>query len=367
MTYINYLGAVLGSVVATALTLLSFLPTIYSVLKRMEYNEFYYGFLGLIIAFYLTAMALRKFYKLLHEGCGYIMRKVVETAANSFIYVMIALFLYGKPWIGQLMISTKSQLDITPLTSLSIHQDVAFMILIPLIGIYPTIKLFSYLFCYLISRKSENIEIKTPPTCCTCCSSDKLLRKIEKALDTRTSMLLSAGLQKNNEIEIWKPRSVSKKSKFVQRSTRQRGDTGVRESSDTEPTERANYEMVDGRSSVSSTDSPAKGKPDNTNDNQEEKKCYRCGGAHDSHRCWVLEKKVKCFECGCEGHIALKCNPGRNKVTLELDDVRRIEDVEQALDQLQKKMSYLRNVHYRINKKRVDARNFHQPATFAKQ
>ena len=96
------------------------------------------------------------------------------------------------------------------------------------------------------------------------------------------------------------------------------------------------------------------------------KVCERCGGTHDEARCWVLEQKIKCFECGGDGHIAIKCKAKKNQVTLAFDETSRLEDLDRTLENLQKKMSRLRNVRSRLDKNRsepVTEGNFQAPAT----
>ena len=71
------------------------------------------------------------------------------------------------------------------------------------------------------------------------------------------------------------------------------------------------------------------------------KKCPHCGLlVPESHQCWVIKKKIRCFKCNEANHIALACKAmGNGGLSLRVKDEPDLEAVRQALELLQKKFA----------------------------
>lgn len=67
-------------------------------------------------------------------------------------------------------------------------------------------------------------------------------------------------------------------------------------------------------------------------------RCIHCNTTnHPSHRCWVLKKKVKCYNCGGDNHIAVTCqNLPRGGMQFQIQKDTDVTAIEQEINKLRK-------------------------------
>lgn len=70
------------------------------------------------------------------------------------------------------------------------------------------------------------------------------------------------------------------------------------------------------------------------------KKCPHCGKAESiGHRCWVIEKRIRCFRCGERNHLAMFCSNSRaGALGVNMGGKVPLEHIRATMDKLQKQL-----------------------------
>lgn len=91
-------------------------------------------------------------------------------------------------------------------------------------------------------------------------------------------------------------------------------------------------------------------------------KCGNCGSPHPKDKCWVLEKKIRCFRCQQPGHIAIKCTQQRDRFQIGIDKRKHVADIDEEIIRLKKAIKNLEKLKNKPSNK-TNQQGFRMSAT----
>lgn len=360
---INHLGAVLGSIVATILQLLMHLiPNAYygmSFLRQVKFEDVYYLILGTIIIAYFGKHLILSSMTYLKQTFVYFL----QVCKKVFIFIIVGMFLYKNPWISSIV---NVILTINQDTFTKLQLPPPYVILVVVFGIIVSLTWLFYSARYMVNY--GNKLRGSDRHCCNCHSVDQLLKKIEA-----NNQLMVAGIRQDITDDHESTRMINKRfrngkpKRSLQPTEGHKPTIFQLDDSDDSAVyldhtelEQIEQELTqDSQVTLSNTLPAENNSPPTSVIRSENKECDRCGLKHGPDRCWVLEKKIKCFKCKELGHVALRCKSGKNQVTLAFDETRRLTDIEKEMKRLQWELNALDKRRGRVAKKQ----DFRQSAT----